>query len=167
MLFFVLVSTITKAQITDTSIGLRSGSYHGISARLNYSEPISFEIIFGLKNKGITSTFLLEFNRPLDFFWSHGFNWYYGIGTHFGYMRTNDITDYFNYQESNPAYPNYTMPRSGIDGCIGIRYQFQEIPLEISLDSKPLFEIINVKQLHIQVFETALTIRYKFNNLQF
>lgn len=161
----LLLSLNLKAQLTDYTIGLRMGSYNGITAKMDFEESTSFEMIMGLKNHGITSTFLLEFNKPIDLYWSRGFSWYYGIGTHFGYMRTADLRDYFNSDNSYDLM--YTVTSAGIDGIIGLQYKFSDIPIELSIDAKPLFEIINVRRLHLQLFETSLTVRYKINSLKY
>jgi hypothetical protein len=161
---FVFATLFLPAQNNDYSIGLRMGSYSGISARFNFESQTSLELILGGKDHGLTSTFLLQFNKPIDLYWSRGFSWYWGVGSHFGYMRAENYVNYFNIQ-SDESFDHFgTVPTAGIDGSIGLMYSFADLPIELVLDTKPLMEIINVRRFRMRIFETSLTLRYKFNH---
>jgi hypothetical protein len=161
---FVFASLVLPAQNNNYSIGLRMGSYTGISARFNFESQTSLELILGGKDHGLTSTFLLQFNKPIDLYWSRGFSWYWGVGSHFGYMRTDNYVNYFNIKSDESFDYFRTVPTAGIDGSIGLMYEFAEVPIVLALDAKPFVEIINVRRLRMRIFETSLTVRYKFNH---
>lgn len=157
-------SLFLKGQNSDLSIGLRFGSYNGFSARMDFEEPVSMEFILGGRENGLTATILLQLNRPIDLFWSRGFSWYYGIGTHFGYLKTDDERFFYEREKLNQQNLYQSVALAGIDGCVGLLYRFPEIPVEISLGFKPHLEIVNVKRFRMKVFDSAMTIRYRINN---
>jgi hypothetical protein len=59
-------------------------------------------------------------------------NFYYGIGGHIGFW---DGRYYWNYNNDR----NYTV--IGIDGILGLEYNFKEIPFNLSIDWKPAFNL--------------------------
>lgn len=157
-------SLISMGQNSDLSIGLRLGSYNGFSARMDFEKPVSMEFILGGRENGVSATILLQINRPIDLFWSRGFSWYYGIGTHFGYINTDDERFFYEREKINQQNLYQSVALAGIDGCVGLLYRFPEIPVEITLGLKPQMEIVNVKRFRMKVFDSAITIRYRINN---
>lgn len=144
----------------EIGVGLRTGDLHGFTARIDFDKAISMDGILGLRDRGITAAVLLQFNKPVDVFWSRGLSWYYGYGVHFGYIKTQDIRYlYWNYE---PEY-SYSVSAIGADGVIGLLYRFPRFPLEIALENKPYLELVNVKRFRMRLFETSLAVRYKLN----
>ena len=58
-------------------------------------------------------------------------NWYYGGGAHIGFWNGNS-----SWGERDRAYTII-----GIDGIIGIEYNFTEAPINIGLDWKPAINL--------------------------
>jgi hypothetical protein len=48
----------------------------------------------------------------------------------------------------------------GVDGQIGLEYVFEEIPLNLSIDWKPAFNIIGIT--NFWAGDAALSVRYTF-----
>ena len=78
-------------------------------------------------------------------------NWYYGLGAHIGFWDGN----YTNW--GTPG-ENYAV--IGVDGIIGLEYNFSEIPFNIGLDWKPAINIIGFTGFWAD--GGALSIRYIF-----
>jgi hypothetical protein len=70
--------------------------------------------------------------------------WYGGGGAHIGFWG-----------DRNPFV-------AGIDGILGIEYAFRQIPLSLSLDWHPVFNIISEKDDRFFPMKFGLTVRYIF-----
>jgi hypothetical protein len=68
-------------------------------------------------------------NRAFD---TDRLNWYYGVGGHLGFWDGKYYRDYNNDL-------NYTIV--GIDGILGLEYNFNDIPFNISIDWKPAINL--------------------------
>lgn len=128
VLFFVFQS---RAQDYNTGIGLRGGFASGLTVKHFLSQTKAVEGIFDSRWHGFSITGLYEihaegFNTPR-------LNWYYGIGGHIGFWDTK-------YKEWGDNTGNYTI--IGVDGILGLEYNFEEIPINLSVDWKPAFNII-------------------------
>lgn len=76
-------------------------------------------------------------------------DWFYGLGAHIGFYNEG----YYGYKCDRDGYydkdgdwhrgeckDRYTTV--GIDGILGLEYQFNEIPFSIGLDIKPYFDFV-------------------------
>jgi hypothetical protein len=143
LIVFCLVS-ISYAQDYNTGIGLRAGLYNGLTVKHFTGERAALEVILASRWRGLQITGLYEMhNMAFD---TERLNWYYGFGGHIGFWNGN-----------NP-YPNETV--IGIDGILGIEYNFTEIPINIGLDWKPGFNIVGYNNYWFD--GGALSIRYIF-----
>lgn len=149
-----------SAQEFTPSFGIRTGDYAGFNARLKYTDNIALEGIIGWKNRGTIVTALVQKIKPLTLPWADGFEWYYGLGAHFGFSSAKDNNHYqgVNYW-NEPMYKNAFV--AGVDGIVGIDYTFTRIPFSICLDVKPLVELYDITHLNVRVFEFGLSIRYQ------
>ena len=145
---FCLV-TISYAQDYNTGIGLRGGSANGLTIKHFVSGNAAIEGIISSRWEGVNLTGLYEiharaFNEP-------GLNWYYGFGAHIGFWD-GDHT-HWGHEDRN-----YTV--IGIDGILGLEYNFREIPINLSLDWKPALNIFDNNDFWGD--QGALSIRYVF-----
>lgn len=125
-----LFSLNLNAQQYNTGVGLRGGFSNGITVKHFFSGNKAFEGIISNRWRGLNLTGLVEFTQPF----AEGFDWYYGVGGHIGFWRGYNNHPWFDEDENN-----YTV--IGLDGIIGIEYTFKEIPLNLSLDYKPAFNL--------------------------
>ena len=146
------LSVIMKlnAQDYNTGIGIRGGLFNGLTAKHFIANNTALEGILWVRWGGFNITGLYEihdqaFNTPR-------LNWYYGFGGHIGFWEGNKNHPWFDDDES------YTL--IGIDGIIGIEYNIEPIPFNISLDWKPGFNIIG--DAGFWGDELAFSIRYIF-----
>lgn len=126
-LFFGLKS---NAQDYNTGIGLRGGFGTGLTIKHFLHGNKAVEGIFDSRWHGFSVTGLYEIHtRAFDV---DRLNFYYGIGGHIGFW---DGRYYWNYDNDR----NYTV--IGIDGILGLEYNFKEIPFNIGVDWKPAFNL--------------------------
>lgn len=127
---FVLSVTLASAQEYNTGVGLRAGLSQGLTIKHFVSEKAAFEGLLSTRWRGFDITGLYEIhNRAFDV---DRLNWYYGFGAHVGF-----------WDGSNTSWGNtgttYTV--IGIDGILGIEYNFSEAPINIGLDWKPAINL--------------------------
>ncbi len=127
---FSLVFNLS-AQSYQTGIGLRGGFSNGLTIKHFLTESTAVEGILSTRWRGFLITGLYELERTTSV---SGLDWYYGIGGHVGFW--NRVRD------NNPFFDNDGGTVVGVDGIIGIEYTFDEIPINLSLDWKPAFNLI-------------------------
>lgn len=135
LLAFTLIISMTAlsyAQDYQTAIGLRGGLSNGITAKKFLGEKSAVEGILSTRWSGFNITALYEIHRD-NAFDVDRLNWYYGVGGHIGFWNGTYTT------WGDPG-TSYTV--IGIDGIIGIEYNFEEIPINISLDWKPALNLV-------------------------
>lgn len=120
-----------QAQDYTTGIGLRGGPSSGVTIKHFIDSKRALEGIVNTRWRGFNATVLIEVHDR--FFKTNRLNWYYGVGGHVGYWN-GDRNPWFNDDD------NYTV--IGIDGIIGLEYNFAEIPFNISIDWKPAWNVI-------------------------
>jgi hypothetical protein len=95
----------------------------GITFKHFFNEKNSGELIGYFYNYGTRITGLYEIN--FDISAVDGLGWYVGPGAHIGFFDTKHGGG----------------TSLGVDGVIGLDYKFSEIPLNLSLDFQPSFEL--------------------------
>ncbi len=125
------ITIFSNAQDYNTGIGLRGGLSSGVTVKHFVGEKSAIEGIVSARWKGFNIVALYEIhNQAFDV---EGLNWYYGFGGHVGFWDGANVgwADDTN---------SYTV--AGLDGIIGLEYNFNDIPLNVSIDWKPAFNII-------------------------
>ena len=147
VLFLAFSAQFAYSQAYLTSVGLRAGVAPGITLKHFVRTDAALEGILTTRGKGINITGLYEWHSPLGEV--ENFFWYIGGGGHIGFW---DDDSYMkgDFTESYVAL--------GIDGILGMEYTFEEIPLNISLDWKPTFNIVEYSGFWGD--ELALSARY-------
>lgn len=120
----------SNAQDYNTGIGLRGGAWNGLTVKHFLSEKAAIEGLFESRWRGFNLTGLYEIhNRAFDI---DRLNWYYGVGAHIGFYDSQ-------YKKWGDNSGTYTVV--GIDGILGLEYNFSEIPFNLSIDWKPAFNL--------------------------
>jgi hypothetical protein len=133
VIIIMMCSVVSStAQDYTTGIGVRGGFSNGLTIKHFISERAAIEGIISSRWKGFNLTGLYEIHQQA--FDVEHLNWYYGAGGHIGFWNGKDTP----WADNNDD--DYTVV--GIDGILGIEYNFQEIPINISLDWKPTMNII-------------------------
>ena len=150
-LAIIIAATLsTTAQDYNTGIGVRGGLSNGLTVKHFISSNNAIEGILSTRWKGFNITGLYEihaqaFNTPR-------LNWYYGFGGHIGFYDGYDNHPWFDDDAS------YTV--IGVDGIIGLEYNIEAIPFNISLDWKPGLNLIGYSGFWSD--ELALSVRFIF-----
>ncbi|WP_425392726.1 hypothetical protein [Ekhidna sp.] len=115
-----------------TAIGVRGLGTSGLTIK-HFTEPSkAIEGIVGFYPNAFSATVLVERYAPA--FSEPGLNWYYGIGGHVATQSDVIRNDGLYRRETSEL-------GLGIDGIFGIEYKIQEVPIAMSLDFKPFFEV--------------------------
>ena len=139
-----------KAQDYDMAIGLRLGLGSGLTFKKVLSKNASFEGIAEFRY-GFNLTGLYEINR-YDAFGEDRLNWYFGGGAHIGSYR--------GYRSKRSGFTNGGELSLGLDGIIGIEYNFVEAPINLSLDWKPTINFAGYNGFYGD--NGSLSVRYIF-----
>jgi hypothetical protein len=144
------LTTQVNAQTYNTAVGLRGGLFSGVTIKHFISDNAAVEGILANRWGGIAIIGLYEIQMNLP---TEGLSWYYGGGAHLAtYKRVK-------YYSSDATVRDGNVTTVGIDGIIGLEYNFADFPLNLSLDAKPFFELINGNS---QFLDIALSARYYF-----
>ena len=145
----VCFMVFVNAQDYNTGIGLRLGFYNGLTVKHFIGEKSALEGIVATRWKGIGITGLYEIHNQL--LNVDGVNWYFGLGGHVGFYD-GDHTDW--------GKPDTKYTVIGVDGILGIEYNFSEVPISISADWKPAYDLAGNTKFWYD--GGALSIRYIF-----
>lgn len=143
-----LTVLLINAQEYKTGIGIRAGNFSGLTIKHFNSHKAAIEGLLTTRWEGFEATLLYEVhNRAFDV--DH-LNWYYGGGAHIGF-----------YNGSNVYWGRYGTSYTiiGIDGILGIEYSFDEIPINIGIDWKPVLNLVGYSGVWS---EGAFSVRYIF-----
>lgn len=144
----ILSSFAAKAQYSK-AIGIRGGFSNGITFKAALVDN-AFELIGTTSYHGLNITALYEINNEISSV--EGLYWYYGFGAHIGFWNDSNHNSQFDEDGNSTVI--------GVDGIIGIEYVFNIIPLCISLDYKPAFNLTGYSGFWGD--NGALSIRYTF-----
>jgi hypothetical protein len=145
----IFISAYTSAQDYNTGVGLRLGFANGLTVKHFISQRSALEGLLTTIWHGFDVTGLYEVhNNAFDV---ERLNWYFGGGGHLGFWNGN------NTPWGNEGV-NYTI--IGIDGILGIEYNFKEVPINLGLDWKPEFNLSGYSGFW--GYGGALSIRYIF-----
>ena len=151
ILLMLAISSITYSQQYENAIGFRGGFTQGITFKHFLGSANALEGILATRWSGFSLTGLHEIHA--NAFEVEGLNWYYGGGGHVGLYNGDISNRYFD----DPS-KSYTV--IGLDGILGIEYNIGEIPINISLDWKPAFNLVGY--LGFWGDNGAFSVRYYF-----
>ena len=148
LFLLVIISFSSYAQDYNTAIGVRLGSGTGITIKHFIESNAALEGILDTRWEGVRITGLYEVHKKIPN--ANGLGWYYGVGAHIGFWSNRNLRNEF----ANAS------AIIGIDGIIALDYTFKELPLNLSVDWKPAFNIIGYSGFWGD--EIAVGIRYAF-----
>ena len=144
--------------ISKNALGLRLGNNDGFGGEVSYQRGFSksnrLELDLGWRNSNHVDAFKLVGLYQWVWDIDKGFNWYAGVGGGLGSWKY----DYNGASQSGTVLL--------VAGDIGIEYNFQEAPIQLSLDLRPEFYLNNSgsNQFRDGNFgpDIGLGIRYRF-----
>ena len=158
---FMLIGLAFSSQAQDiskNSIGLRLGDNDGFGGEVSYQRGLSknnrLELDLGWRNNNDVDAMKLVGLYQWVWKIENGFNWYAGVGGGIGSWSISE------------ASTNDSGVLLLASGDIGIEYNFQEAPIQLSLDFRPEFYLNNSgsNKFRDENFgpDIALGIRYRF-----
>ncbi len=150
---FILLVFSVNAQDYYTAVGIRGGMSNGVTVKHFLSRVDAVEGIVATRWGGFIVTGLYEFVHE---FKTPGLNWYYGFGVHLGYWNGS--------RSEKPGWWELEhdggVTIMGADGILGIEYTFEDVPINISIDWKPVFNMLGYSGWWGD--QAAASIRYTF-----
>ena len=122
------------SQQGQTDFGLRLGTDPGITVKYFLRPAGAVEGILHTGYRGLLITGLYEWHKGIGTSDAPGLKLYGGVGGHYGIFRSYHY--YYKGPHSDVVYV-YNRPSLGVDGIIGLEYDFTGVPLNLSLDMKP------------------------------
>ena len=119
-----------SAQDYNTGIGIRGGLSNGLTVKHFIGENTALEGIFTSRWRGFSITGLYEINNNTKV---DRLNWYYGVGAHVGFWNGSNV----KWVNDNK---DYTV--IGVDVILGLEYNFEKIPFNLSIDWKPAYNLV-------------------------
>lgn len=153
-LMCAVFSLTAMSQVNEHAIGMRLGGGNYFGAEASYQRGLSninrIEADLGLYSYSNGSGFNLA--GIYHWVWNieSGFNWYAGPGAQIGSWA------YRNGYDDGRSTGVYL----GVGGQVGVEYNFDEIPLNLSIDSRPMFGIGNT--YNDFYFGISIAARYVF-----
>ncbi|MBZ4675790.1 MAG: hypothetical protein JG782_409 [Anaerophaga sp.] len=148
---FLAIPSISEAQYGDYAIGLRFGGGIGHDEEITFQTPFNSnrgELDLGLGGRKNYSywklTGIYQWVMPIE----SGFFWYLGVGPGLGSWADDDNSD------DSGIYLTAALNA-------GIEYNFSEIPLQISIDTRPELSLTDTPDDAFGL-GLALALRYRF-----
>jgi len=142
----IIIGIITLSKAQDNAIGVRLGygaEFSFQKNRLVGTERIEFDLGFAFE-RGLNGAVIYQWTWDLSHCICDGFQWYLGAGGAFRYWHEEKENDYFN-----------------IGGVlqVGIEYTFPTVPIQLSLDYRPIVYFSNKNGWYDGI---CAGVRYKF-----
>lgn len=140
--FVVALSVLPfkASQAQNWGIGVRGGVDYGLTVK-KYMGGNALDFMGHFHNHGFQVAGLYEWNHGLG----SGFTLYYGVGLSLGAWDDSHDDMAFGL---------------GIDGIVGVEWQIPGVPLALSLDWKPSFELMPDTDFYFKGF--AFGVKYLF-----
>ena len=147
LITIIALGSITSAQINSKALGIRlyggdnfSGAELSFQKGLSQNNRVEFDASFGVKSDNTRLALIGIYHWVWNI--DSGLNWYVGPGASISFD---------NYSNNNSI-------NIGLGGQLGIEYNFNDLPLLISLDTRPMWDFLgDVKGLG---WGAALGFRY-------
>jgi len=164
MIALVLLILPSVAQENKVQAGFRFGNTTGFSGRIITENNFAFEGILGFRNGGLQLYGLFEQRKPLALNRVDNMFLYFGCGAHIGYVRWNEYDQYYDpYHGYYDDYYDWHYGAAfGIDGIIGMEYQFVAAPISLAVDFKPFFELYGPFLMKVNFWDFGFHMRYSF-----
>lgn len=142
-------STYGQRGMLENAIGARFSFGAGVTFQRFMSDRDVIELMAMQRRGGISLTGLYEMH--MQAFNVRGFKWYLGAGGH---------VNSYNNQVRGYEYLRQTTTVAGVDGIIGMEYFFRSVPIQVSVDWKPLINLYNGRNKELDT--GGFSVRYRF-----
>lgn len=158
ILLILLLPFTGFAQTFEHAVGIRGGLTSGFEYRFYTDDANSYKFLLGTRDDGVQLHAFKEFHQYDMFNFTEHLVFFYGAGMHIGYERWQK----YYVQENTSWYENNTAFLAGLDGLVGVEYQFYEVPVSLGFEAKPYFDLLGREVFNIELFDFAFTLKYNF-----
>ncbi len=151
LIFSFSEMSVAQRGMLENHIGARFGLGSGVTFQHRFTDEECIELIALGRNGGLNFTALYEWHNV--FFNVRSIRWYMGAGGHAGVYSARAK----NFE--NEIGNTITL---GVDGILGLEYFFHAMPLQISIDWKPAFNLVSSGQKFNEWDNGAMSVRYRF-----
>jgi len=160
-----LFTTTAFTQAYEKQVGLRLGVTPGITGKIIKNDRTAIEGILGFRTGGLQMVALLESYHPLIKTNTQRWMMYFGGGAHLGFVNGyNRVRRWSNTSGYYFEEQRVVGPVLGLDGIIGTEYTFQKVPITLSIEFKPFFEVQDFRQFDVNFWDFGFGIKYSFKN---
>ena len=121
------------AQDYKAAIGFRGGVVQGLTFKAAVGGNTAFDLIVATHYHGLNLTALYEIHS-LNIFGVDNLALFYGFGGHVGFYNSNYYRLHWGTYSNGFVF--------GVAGVIGVEYTFDEIPINLSVDIVPSFNVV-------------------------
>lgn len=158
LILFIVLPTISFAQLFENAVGIRGGLTAGFEYRFYTDDANSYKFLLGTRDGGVQFHALKEFHQYDLFEFTDRLVLVYGAGMHIGYEQWDK-----HYVDGNTSwYEDRTAFLAGLDGLVGVEYLFYEVPISLGFEVKPYFDLLGREMFNVQLFDFAFTVKYLF-----
>jgi len=158
ILLLILVN-LGFSQDREMAFGLRMGHSTGFFFDIENKDFSTVRFLVSDRNEGQQFT-ILKYQR----IFKHEklptyFSFYFGFGAHAGYVRWDPRR---NYDYDDDHYHEYAAPVLGLDGLVGISYHLEKLPVLVSFEAKPYFDLWGRNVFSMNPFDFGVSAAYVF-----
>ena len=159
LIISLLVTSTLSAQMYERSVGVRLGYSTGIFFDKQNDDLSSYRFMMSVRDGGRHFTAMKYFRRYKTDQLPDYLSFYYGYGAHVGFVKW--------YQQANDEEYGYFLekksaPVIGLDALIGISYDFDKLPISITCDVKPFFDLWGKSAFKTAPWDFAIGAVYSF-----
>jgi hypothetical protein len=149
-LSFVMGCILTTNAQYKVAVGVRFFDGPALTGKFSVGGNRAVEALLSGFGRGLKGTAMYQWHATA--FGTNQWRWYYGVGGHLGASPNRRWIDGHNVPD-----PDFHL---GADGILGIEHTFKEIPLNISADWKPEFNLINHTGLVLPIFGASARLAF-------
>ena len=148
-----------QAQKFERSVGVRLGYSNGIFFDIQNKDLSSYRFMVNWRDGGRQFTAMKFFHQyKMDKLPGY-LSLFYGYGIHAGYAKWDQ---YKQDMEHGYYWEEISAPLIGLDGLVGLSYDFDRMPLSITGEVKPFFDFWGKSVFKAIPFDIALCVVYHF-----
>jgi hypothetical protein len=147
-----------STQQAGLRMGYRSGFFYQATSQTGNAESGYF-VMAGFRQAGVQLTGLKVFYSDILNTLSPNLFFGWGYGGHAGFVFTDHLR---SFGEVYDFRYHHFCPLAGVDGWLAAEYRIRDIPVTVSLNLKPYFEITVPAFVRLMPADLALSVAYNF-----
>ena len=159
LIFILFLTQPMAAQEFERSVGLRYGGSNGIFFDVLNEDLSTYRFMLTWREEGRQVTAMKYYQHYKSDKIPKYLSFYYGFGAHAGYVKW---VQYKQDIEHGYYWEDVTSPALGLDGLIGLSYDFERAPVSLLCEVKPYFDIWGKKIFNPVIFDFGICAVYHF-----